>query len=206
MLQLNGANVSVNATMAQKNVSSNATSHSNISVAQMKTFPSPSDSNSSMNFTKLDSYVTNGENKAQSEKLEKQKEMKLENMQPKTVKAGIQLKTVETQHANKYFVSTVNEMSEEMLSSINPHDLDGLVEARVVADKQYDVETQMKKPLILENKHDLGISIDDLKSFYNPDKYASSGARVQTNATANASTNATAKINPIHIDGLVNEP
>ena len=72
----------------------------------------------------------------------------------------------------------------------------------------------MKKPLILENKHDLGKSVDDLMAFYNPDKYSHSGARVQlsknitsaanktvnvtltsnssANVTANATTNATA--------------
>jgi len=68
----------------------------------------------------------------------------------------------------------------------------------VVDDKQYNVETQMKKPLILENKHDLGKSVDDLMAFYNPNKYSDSGARVQTNATA--------QIDPEHKKGLVGEP
>lgn len=56
----------------------------------------------------------------------------------------------------------------------------------------------MKKPLILENKHDLGKSVDDLMAFYNPNKYADSGARVQTNSTA--------QIDPEHRNGLVGEP
>merc|ERR1719329_1732099 len=84
--------------------------------------------------------------------------------------------------------------SKQALAAINPHDLDGLVIPRVVADKQYDVQTQLKKPLILQNKHDLGTSTDDLMAFYNPNKYADSGARVQLskNVTANVTANATA--------------
>lgn len=89
-------------------------------------------------------------------------------------------------------------MTEDILSSINPHDLDGLVIDKVVDDKQYNVQTQLKKPLILENKHDLGKSVDDLMAFYNPNKYSDSGARVQTNSTA--------KIDPENRKGLVGEP
>ena len=83
------------------------------------------------------------------------------------------------------------------MAAINPHDLDGLVIPRVVADKQYDVQTQLKKPLILQNKHDLGTSTDDLMAFYNPNKYADSGARVQLskNITANSSKTSNVTLN-----------
>lgn len=126
--------------------------------------------------------------------------MKLASENNQSQKSGIKLKTVDTKNANKSnhtsFQNKVTEMTEEILSSINPHDLDGLVIEP--SDKQYGVETQLKKPLILENKHDLGKSVDDLMAFYNPHKYSSSGARVQTNSTA--------QINPEHKDGLVSEP
>ena len=87
--------------------------------------------------------------------------------------------------------------SKQALAAINPHDLDGLVIPRVVSDKQYDVQTQLKKPLILENKHDLGKSADDLMAFYNPNKYADSGARVQLskNVTANSSKTSNVTLN-----------
>jgi hypothetical protein len=65
----------------------------------------------------------------------------------------------------------------------------------VVADQQYDVETQMKKPLILQNKHDLGKSVDDLMAFYNPDKYHESGARVQVSKNVTSAANFTSKAN-----------
>ena len=73
--------------------------------------------------------------------------------------------------------------------------MDGLIQPQVVADQQYDVETQMKKPLILQNKHDLGKSVDDLMAFYNPDKYHESGARVQFSKNVTSAANFTSKAN-----------
>jgi len=51
-----------------------------------------------------------------------------ENKHQSTVKS-ITIKNVATQHLAKTdaFKSEVNEMTEDILSSINPHDLDGLV-------------------------------------------------------------------------------
>jgi len=52
----------------------------------------------------------------------------------------------------------------------------------------------LKKPLILENKHDLGKSVDDLMAFYNPDKYSHSGARVQLSKNITSAANKTVNV------------
>lgn len=66
----------------------------------------------------------------------------------------------------------------------------------------------MKNPLFNEVSHDWATSVDDVDHWYNPDKYTSSGARVQVksisqqnvtaNITANSSANATQYDKPIN--------